>query len=289
MPLDALGALSTPAARRDAFVGAFLSSAVSAAFADTSSLDPLAGEPVVVVAPHLCSLDAAAALRMAFMSSRLLRLAVAPVLLQRYSPLSRFGAFPVTRGDSLRSAGDLRTAGRWLAGSVNGMVWFFPQGGHVRLGADVECERGVLAVALAAKAPVVPVSIHYEMFQRGRPAVWLKTGEPRWVRGIGPLNAVLAGAHEQLLADLRDGTGDYRPMTRSSARLLLLQNVPCARARLEAALAVHGLPVSLLGALESPAVRLTVEQRAAFVAAVADREGPFHGQLIERTLDINHQ
>src|SRR5947209_315726 len=130
--------------RRSAVVQARLSLTLDGAYADLTCLEALAGHPLLVVANHVSGLDAALAMRTATILGRKLALAAAPTLLERHPWLRRFGLFPVARGNPLETTRALRAIGQRLERTPNAMVWFFPQGGHVRPGCDSRCERGAL-------------------------------------------------------------------------------------------------------------------------------------------------
>jgi hypothetical protein len=263
-------------ARRNAAVRARLGLALDAGFADLSALEALEGQPVLIVANHVCALDAAVAMRVADATGRKLLLAAAPVVLERHPVLRRFGVFTVSRGTPLETTRELRAVGRWLNGTPDGMVVFFPQGGHVRLGCPTTCERGALVVAHAApRARLVPLALHYELFTDTRPIAWARSDAPApAVRGAS-LDDLLAGASAALADDLTLGRGAYRPLVGRRGRTVLLRNVPCQRKRLEQAALKAGLPAS---AVHDPA---TVDR---FVTAIARQEGPFYARLVRDSL-----
>jgi 1-acyl-sn-glycerol-3-phosphate acyltransferase len=255
-------------------------------YGDLSSLEELDGEPVLLVANHLCAWDASVAMLVADEVGRDLSLAAAPAVLERWPMLRRVGLFPVERGASLCVAQVLRGLGKELNKTDDGAILFFCHGCHVRTGRLVEPERGVLAVARAApRARLVPVALCYEVLEGRRPTAWVKAlpaihGETSRVA----LGELLARATAALSADLRNGSSIYRPLLRGDRHTVLLQNVPCDIRRIDAALSRAGLPLDFESALRLRADRLE-ELRPQVVAAVASHAGPLYRDLVTYALD----
>ena len=107
------------------------------------------------------------------------------------------------RADQLRAAPLLRWAGafgvedeprdraRALRWSVRFLdrpgraLWLFPQGAlRPQWQRPLGFQRGADLIARASGAPVVPVSLHYELSERERPEAWVQIGEPVAPEGL---------------------------------------------------------------------------------------------------------
>jgi 1-acyl-sn-glycerol-3-phosphate acyltransferase len=197
-------------------------------FADLDEARRAEGRPVVFVLPHQCVLDALVTMVVCDALSRKIWLAAAAPIVDRAPVLKRLGCFAVRRDHPLATARQLSTIGTMARSQWNRGIVFFPEAGHSRLGLPVAPERGVLSVARAAKAPIVPVAIAYEHFERARPFVYVRAGAPVEVvraRDID-LRGLLDDAQAALVRDLHDGSGSYRPLVRHDPRMLLHHNLP---------------------------------------------------------------
>jgi hypothetical protein len=213
-------------------------------------------------------------------------LAAAPIVLERWPILRRVGFFPVERGTNLKTAQLLRAIGRDLDRSDHKSVWIFPHGCHVRAGVLVEPERGALAVARAApRAKVVPVALHYELFEGRRPTTWVKALPA--VEGDASrlaLGELIAHASRALATDLRSGSAGYLPLLNPGRRTVLLENIPCDLRRIDAALNRAHLPLTFESTLRLSAAELE-QLQPPLVAAVGNYAGPLYRYLFKKTLD----
>jgi hypothetical protein len=255
-------------------------------YGDLASLRKLGDVPVLVVANHVCAWDAEVAMLATDELGRDFSLAAAPVVLERWPILRRVGFFPVERGANLKAAQLLRAVGRNLDHSSRKTVWIFPHGCHIRTGLLVEPERGALAVARAApRAKVVPVALHYELFEGRRPTAWVKAlpvvdGNASHLA----LGELIVRATSALATDLRNGSTNYRPLLNPRRRTILLENVPCDVRRLDAALTRAGLPLTFESALRlSPAELERLQPH--LLAAVGNYAGPLYRELFKKTLE----
>lgn len=264
-------------------LAAHLRKPIEEVYADVSELQVLGSQPAIVIANHVCVHDGAVLMRVADTLGRGFWLAAAPHVLRRHPWLNLCGLFAVSRGDAHASAQALMEIGRRAQITPNATVCFFPEGGHMRAGLPIEPERGVLAVAAAAPGmPIVPVSLRYEYFERGRPRVWVRAATPvaaRDARRAG-LRVVLDDALAALDHSLRQGSGEFVPILRADPRVVLLDNVPCDLDRIEPALRSVGLEVDCL--YGSKAVPVDAANAAA--AAVATTAGPLYRALVLRAL-----
>jgi 1-acyl-sn-glycerol-3-phosphate acyltransferase len=203
-------------------------------YADLRAMQQLCGSPIVVVANHICVYDSWLARVVCDALKRPIWLAAAASLLDWVPPLRWFGLFAVRGGTPVATARQLRAIGELARGDKRRAVVFFPEGGHVRPGLKVPAQRGALAVARAAHAPIVPLALHYEFFERARPFAYLRAAEPVDVEHDTrvDLRAVLDDASNRLGRDLIEGTGSYSPLLRQRGRTQLVANVPLDRRRL---------------------------------------------------------
>ncbi len=204
------------------------------AYADLRTFAQLDERPVVVIANHICLLDSALLILACEGQGRKAWLAAAQTVLDRFPPLQRLGAFAVSHGSPVASARQLREiAARAKRSTPGRAIVIFPEGGHVRPGLRADVRRGALALARASGAPIIPVALHYELFERARPFAYLRAVEPVEVHGreIVDLREVIDCAQAQLMRDLLDGTGSYQPLLRPRAEISLVANVPLDRRR----------------------------------------------------------
>lgn len=203
-------------------------------YADLLALRQTCGRPVVVVANHICIYDSWLTRLACDTLKRPMWLAAAAPLVDWVLPLRLFGLFPVRRGTPVATARQLRAIGKLAQQDKRRAVVFFPEGGHVRPCLKVAVERGALTVARAANAPIVPLALHYEFFERARPFAYLKAAMPVEVEHDAriDLRTTLDGASSSLHRDLIEGTGSYRPLLRLGCGTKLVANVPLNPRRL---------------------------------------------------------
>jgi 1-acyl-sn-glycerol-3-phosphate acyltransferase len=149
-------------------------------------------------------------------------------------PLQWLGLFAVWGGTPVATARQLRAIGELARQDKRRAVVFFPEGGHVRPGLKVGAQRGALIVARAAHAPIVPLALHYEFFEKARPFAYVRAAKPIGVEHDTrvDLRTVLDDASSRLRADLIEGTGSYSPLLRPGGGTQLVANVPLDPRRL---------------------------------------------------------
>jgi 1-acyl-sn-glycerol-3-phosphate acyltransferase len=203
-------------------------------YADLLAFQRTWGSPVVVVANHVCVYDSWLTRLACDSLDRPMWLAAAAQLVEWVPPLRLAGLFPVRRGEPVATARQLRSVGELAQRDERRAVVFFPEGGHVRPGLKVTVERGAVAVARAAHAPIVPLALHYEFFERARPFAFIRASTPVDADRVTSvdLRATLDDASSGLRRDLIEGTGSYRPLLRQGAGTRLVANVPLDRRRL---------------------------------------------------------
>ncbi|MCW2981301.1 MAG: uncharacterized protein JWO14_3028 [Solirubrobacterales bacterium] len=271
--------------RRAAVVGS-LRLGIREVYGELASLHLVGDAPVLVIANHVCAWDAEVAMLVTQELGRQFSLAAAPSVLERWPILRRVGFFPIERGANLKTAQILRAIGKDLDHNNRKGIWIFPHGCHVRTGVLVEPERGALAVARAApRAKLVPVALHYELFEGRRPTAWVKALPA--VEGDASrlaLGELIARASSALAADLRNGADGYRPLLNPGRRTVLLENVPCDVRRIDAALDRADLPLTFESALSLNATELE-QLQPPLLAAVGNYAGPLYRDLFKKTLD----
>jgi hypothetical protein len=194
---------------------------------DLTAADPAAS--TLVVANHTCGWDLRVARWLTVRSGLEFVCFTNPSDLQRQPRLAHLGLRAIPRDEPLAAATVLREEGKRLAAGPGRALWVFPQGGYCRMGRRPVVETGVLGVrAYARSVNFVSVAMHYEFYGPRRAWAWLKVTpvpapEPRNADSLGE---VLHAAHQALLADLRDGTGTYRPILRPGSTVLVMDGVP---------------------------------------------------------------
>lgn len=198
-----------------------------------SLLDPDPDRSTLVVANHTCDWDLRVARWLTQRSGLAFACFTNPSDLQRQPRLAHLGLSAIPRDDPIAAAGVLREEGKRLAAGPGRALWIYPQGGYFRMGERPVVETGVLGLrAYARSVNFVCVAMHYELYGPRRAWAWLKVSpvpapEPRNAVQLGE---VLHDTHSALLADLREGTGDYRPILRDGSPVVVMDGVPVSLA-----------------------------------------------------------
>lgn len=201
-------------------------------FADilvSGSLRPDPEASTLVVANHTCGWDLRVARWLTLRSDLEFVCFTNPSDLQRQPRLAHLGLRAIPRDEPLAAAKVLREEGKRLAAGPGRALWIYPQGGYFRMAERPVVETGALGVrAYARTVNFVSVAMHYEFYGPRRAWAWLKVTpvpapEPR---NAAQLGEVLHAAHQSLLADLRDGTGTYRPILRPGSTVVVMDGVP---------------------------------------------------------------
>lgn len=89
------------------------------------------------------------------------------------------GAMPLDRRNSRHAYRDLRRAARVLDAPRKVLV-IFPHGDQRPAHLSLEFKLGVATLALATRAPVIPLAIRYDYVEGPKPIVHLAAGSPSW-------------------------------------------------------------------------------------------------------------
>jgi hypothetical protein len=255
-------------------------------FADLDSFQQIDNSPTIIIANHICLHDSAVAMHITDTIGRRFSLAAAAANIRRFPILKKVGFFPIVRGDPISSGRALLSLGRAANHDPSLVIWFFPQGNHVRPGTLVAPERGVLAVMRGApNAHLVSIGIRYEFLERRRPFVWIKARqiEDAHIHNID-LSRILDSSLEILDKDLHQGSGSYKPILRRDPNTALISNIPCDLRRMAPALNLLELDGKAL--FDSGVFHGTVSRDQAIrLSRVADRTaGPLYRDLLFRAL-----
>ena len=191
--------------------------------------DPDPAASTLVMANHTCGWDLRVARWLTQQSGLAFSCFTNPSDLQRQPRLAHLGLRAIPRDDPMAAAMVLRKEGKRLAATPGQALWIYPQGGFFRVDERPVVETGVLGVRASARSVnFVTVAMHYELYGPRRAWAWLKvTPVPMpGPRNAAQLGEVLHDAHAALMADLRDGTGEYRPILREGSPVMVLDGVP---------------------------------------------------------------
>jgi 1-acyl-sn-glycerol-3-phosphate acyltransferase len=183
----------------------------------------------LVMANHACGWDLQVARWLTRYSGLAFNCFTNPSDLQRSPRLAHLGLRAIPRDDPIAAAQVLRREGKRLASTSGQALWIYPQGGFFRVRERPVVETGILGVRASARSVnFASVALHYEMYGPRRAWVWLKI-VPVPVPGprdAAQLGEVIRATHAALMADLRDGTGEYRPILREKSPVVVLDGVP---------------------------------------------------------------
>jgi hypothetical protein len=222
-----------PARLRPALSAIRLKHELQLGFADIlvsgSLVDPDPKASTLVMANHVCGWDLHLARWLTQRSGLTFSCFTNPSDLLRQPSLAHLGLRAIPRDDPITAAGILRKEGNRLAGAPGQALWIYPQGGFFRMAERPVVETGVLGVRASARsANFVCVAMHYELYGPRRAWAWLKVtpvSQPQ-PRNAAQLGEVLHATHAALMSDLREGTGEYRPILREGSTVVVMGGTP---------------------------------------------------------------